>query len=40
MYNLSSAMARQFVEAVEEMTIQIHDIGPNPLKSQNHQTGD
>jgi len=32
MYNLSSAMARQFVEAAKEMTQQIHDIGPSPLK--------
>ena len=32
MYNLSAAMAKQFVDAVEEMTQQIHEIGPNPLK--------
>ena len=39
MYNLSSAMARQFVEAADEMTQQIHELGPNPLKGLNHQTG-
>jgi len=32
MYNLSSAMARQFVEATKEMTEKITRLGPNPLR--------
>lgn len=32
MYNMSSAMANQFVEATKEMTEQIFKLGPNPLK--------
>ena len=32
MYNLSSAMAGQFVEAAKEMTGQIAALGPNPLR--------
>jgi coenzyme F420-reducing hydrogenase delta subunit len=32
MFNMSSAMASQFVEATKEMTAQITQIGPNPLR--------
>jgi F420-non-reducing hydrogenase iron-sulfur subunit len=32
MYNLSSAMAGQFVIAAKEMTEQIATLGPNPLR--------
>ena len=32
MYNLSSAMAGQFVAAAKEMTEQITTLGPNPLR--------
>ena len=32
MYNLSSAMAGQFVAAAKEMTAQITTLGPNPLR--------
>jgi coenzyme F420-reducing hydrogenase delta subunit len=32
MFNMSSAMAGQFVAAAEEMTKQINAIGPNPLR--------
>lgn len=34
MYNMSSAMANQFVEATKEMTQKILEIGSNPLRSQ------
>jgi coenzyme F420-reducing hydrogenase delta subunit len=33
MFNLSSAMASNFVEAAEEMTNQILNLGSNPLKN-------
>jgi coenzyme F420-reducing hydrogenase delta subunit len=33
MYNMSSAMAGGFVEAVKEMTDNITELGPNPLRS-------
>ena len=33
MYNMSSAMAGGFVEAVKEMTDKITELGPNPLRS-------
>lgn len=33
MFNMSSAMAGQFVAAAEEMTEQITAIGPNPLRN-------
>lgn len=32
MFNMSSAMAGQFVAATEEMTEQIKALGPNPLR--------
>ena len=32
MYNISSAMASQFVEAANEMTEQIVELGPNPMR--------
>lgn len=32
MYNISSAMAAQFVQAAIEMTEQVEQLGPNPLK--------
>jgi F420-non-reducing hydrogenase iron-sulfur subunit len=34
MYNLSSAMAGQFVSAAKEMTEQITTLGPNPLRGR------
>jgi coenzyme F420-reducing hydrogenase delta subunit len=33
MFNLSSAMAGQFVEITKNMTEKISALGPNPLKS-------
>jgi F420-non-reducing hydrogenase iron-sulfur subunit len=33
MYNLSSAMAGQFAAAAKEMTEQVTNLGPNPLRS-------
>jgi coenzyme F420-reducing hydrogenase delta subunit len=32
MINISSAMAVQFAEAVEDMTQQVRELGPNPLQ--------
>jgi len=32
MFNLSAAMAGQFVEAAKEMTEKIAVLGPNPLR--------
>jgi coenzyme F420-reducing hydrogenase delta subunit len=32
MYNMSSAMAGQFVEAAREMTTKVEALGPNPLR--------
>jgi F420-non-reducing hydrogenase iron-sulfur subunit len=32
MVNLSSAMAVQFAEVVSEMTSEIQELGPNPLR--------
>lgn len=32
MVNLSSAMAIQFAEHVEEMTKRVQELGPNPLR--------
>ena len=32
MFNLSSAMASEFVRIAEEMTVQIENLGKNPLK--------
>jgi len=32
MFNLSSAMANQFVEVAKEMTERITELGPNPLR--------
>ena len=32
MFNLSAAMASKFVEAAEEMSSKIAELGPNPLK--------
>jgi coenzyme F420-reducing hydrogenase delta subunit len=32
MFNLSSAMARQFADSAAKMTRQIADLGPNPLR--------
>jgi coenzyme F420-reducing hydrogenase delta subunit len=32
MVNMSSAMAVQFAEAVENMTQQVRELGPNPLQ--------
>jgi hypothetical protein len=33
MVNMSSAMAVQFAEAVEDMTVKIRELGPNPLQN-------
>ena len=33
MYNLSAAMAGEFVDAATEMTEQITALGPNPLRA-------
>jgi len=33
MVNLSSAMAVQFAEAVENMTQRVRELGPNPLQT-------
>jgi len=35
MFNLSAAMAGEFVRITKEMTEKIEVLGPNPLKSQN-----
>jgi coenzyme F420-reducing hydrogenase delta subunit len=32
MINMSSAMAVQFAEAVENMTQEVRELGPNPLQ--------
>lgn len=32
MYNLSAAMAGEFVNAAKTMTEQIYSLGPNPLR--------
>jgi coenzyme F420-reducing hydrogenase delta subunit len=32
MFNLSAAMAGQFVEITKEMTTKIGELGPNPLR--------
>jgi coenzyme F420-reducing hydrogenase delta subunit len=32
MVNMSSAMAVQFAEAVESMTQEVRELGPNPLR--------
>lgn len=34
MYNMSAAMAGEFVEAAIEMDALIEDLGPNPLRSR------
>jgi coenzyme F420-reducing hydrogenase delta subunit len=34
MFNLSAAMAGQFVEATKEMTEKVRALGPNPLRKQ------
>lgn len=39
MFNLSSAMAAQFAEAVTEMTEQIKRLGPNPLRNAPKESG-
>jgi hypothetical protein len=40
MYNMSSAMAAQFVQASVEMLEQVEKLGPNPLKqASNHHKG-
>jgi len=33
MFNMSAAMAGQFVEATTEMTEQVKTLGPNPLRA-------
>lgn len=42
MFNLSSAMAGEFAKAATEMTEQITNLGPNPLRDlePNNQTGE
>ncbi len=39
MFNLSAAMAGQFVEVTKEMTEKIAELGPNPLKKNESGTG-
>jgi F420-non-reducing hydrogenase iron-sulfur subunit len=34
MFNMSAAMAGQFVEATTEMTEKITELGPNPLRER------
>jgi len=34
MFNLSAAMAGQFVDAAKEMTEKVEALGPNPLRKQ------
>jgi F420-non-reducing hydrogenase iron-sulfur subunit len=34
MFNMSSAMAGQFVEAAAEMTATVTELGPNPLRKE------
>ncbi len=34
MFNLSSAMARQFAEATKEMMEKVEALGPNPLRAR------
>jgi F420-non-reducing hydrogenase iron-sulfur subunit len=34
MYNLSAAMANKFVEIALEMTEEIQNLGPNPLRAR------
>jgi|GEM_PF-2451835 len=38
MFNMSSAMADQFVQAAEEMAAKVEELGPNPLRAG--QSGD
>jgi coenzyme F420-reducing hydrogenase delta subunit len=38
MFNLSSAMGKQFAEAATEMTAQIAGLGPSPLRSAELQS--
>jgi coenzyme F420-reducing hydrogenase delta subunit len=39
MFNMSAAMAGEFVAAAQAMTDQISTLGPNPLRAQvNHST--
>jgi coenzyme F420-reducing hydrogenase delta subunit len=40
MFNLSSAMARQFADAATSMTQQVIDLGPNPLRVADRDRGD
>ncbi|HEY47841.1 MAG: heterodisulfide reductase subunit MvhD [Anaerolineae bacterium SM23_ 63] len=40
MFNLSSAMARQFADAATSMTQQVIDLGPNPLRVEDHNQVD
>ena len=40
MYNLSSAMAGQFVAAAKEMTERIAALGPNPLRGVQARSDD
>jgi coenzyme F420-reducing hydrogenase delta subunit len=37
MFNLSSAMAGQFVTAAMDMTEQVTKLGPNPLRADSEQ---
>jgi F420-non-reducing hydrogenase iron-sulfur subunit len=37
MFNMSAAMAGEFVEATEKMTAQVEALGPNPLRSAGGQ---
>jgi F420-non-reducing hydrogenase iron-sulfur subunit len=39
MFNMSSAMAGQFVEAAEEMAAKVEELGPNPLRDIQGENG-
>ncbi len=38
MFNMSAAMAGEFVNAAQTMTDVITDLGPNPLRTDKEQT--
>ena len=40
MYNMSSAMGRQFAEAAREITEKVRSLGPNPARKANKRGGE
>jgi len=40
MFNLSAAMANSFADAVKTMTERAKELGPNPLRRQDGDTGE